>query len=134
MKKGVEFNHYKAIAFLRVEEKDVEFADETVIALSKPKLEITLSGNQQVGQPVNTNVNFKNPFRDQPLTKCKLTSKETELGERIERSVEDIPADGEFNLDLTSTPKKDGDGITTLLLDCKELHDIRGHASFKINK
>lgn len=134
LKKGVEFNHYKAIAFLRVLEKEIEFADETVIALSKPELDVNVSGNQRIDQPVTTSVRFKNPFRDQPLTKCKLTVRETEISEKSEKKVKDIPANGVFNYNLTHKPKKDGDGILTVMLDCDELHDIRGHTSYNVEK
>lgn len=106
LKKGVEFNHYKAIAFLNVEEKEIEFTDESTIVLSKPKLKVSVSNKPKVGQPVTTTVNFKNPFPDQPLTDCKLISPETEVSEKLEKKVNNIPANGVFSYNLTTTPKK----------------------------
>lgn len=130
LRKGVEFNHYKAIAFLNVEEKEIEFTDESTIVLSKPKLEVNVSDKPKVGKPVTTTVKFKNPFADQPLTDCKLISPETEVSEKFERKVVNIPANGVFTYHLTTTPKKDGDGVVTLSLNCKELKDIRGNSPY----
>lgn len=87
-----------------------------------------------MGQPVTTTVNFRNPFRDQPLTNCKLISKDTGISDKVDKPIDDIPANGEFNINLTSKAKEEGDGIVTILLDCKELHDLRGHAAFNVIK
>ena len=133
LKKGVEFNHYKAIAFLNVEEKEIEFTDEQTIVLSKPKLSVSVSDRPKVGQPVTTNLKFKNPFADQPLTDCKLIVPETEVSEKLEKKVNDIPPNGVFTYHLTTTPKKDGDGVVTLSLNCKELKDIRGNSPYVVS-
>lgn len=91
---------------MNVEEKEIEFTDESTIVLSKPKLSINVSEKPKVGQPVTTNIKFKNPFANQPLTDCKLISPETEISEKLEKKVTDIPANGVFTYRLTTTAKK----------------------------
>lgn len=132
MTKIRELSLFKVTAFGQTEGANQTFTEVATVSLIKPRLDLTMSQPQRVGQPVTTGVSLVNPFKDRPLTGCKLIVKDTAASDKQETPVADIPAGGRLDHSISSKAKKAATGMLVVQLDCKELVDIRGHASFNV--
>lgn len=108
------------------------FIEESTISLVKPKLQVQLSEPQRVNRTVTITVSMPNPLQKQPLTECRLIGKETDVSQKIEESIPNIPAGSQLQHTLTTTAKSTGSGMLVIQLDCKELFDTRGHTGYQV--
>lgn len=130
--KSRELSLFKVTAFGDVQNENQTFVEESTISLVKPKLQVQLSEPQRVNHTVTISVSMPNPLKNQPLTECRLIGKETDVSQKIEEQIPNIPAGSQLQHSLTTTAKSTGGGILVIQLDCKELYDTRGHVAYHV--
>lgn len=129
-----EIGGLKLSTFTRLNETDSSTFNEYNIELEKPELEI-FSKNKLFYLTKKNKVilRMQNPL-DQSLTNCRLLLKDGLMCEHKEIKLENINALSRFEHEEEFVPHGHGKSLLIALVDCDQLHDIRGHFEFTVKR
>lgn len=131
-----EIGSLRLATFTSLNETDGSAYNEYIVVLDKPTLAIR--AKSALFYPTQTNrihLSMQNPL-DRPLTNCRLSFKDGGLMcEHKELLLPDeIAPFGRFEHEEQFVPHGHGRSLLVVLLDCDQLHDVRGHLEFTVKR
>ena len=122
--------------FTSLNETDSSSYSEYIVVLDKPALSIRAKSRLfYPTQPNRIQLSMQNPL-DRALTNCRLSFKDGGLMcEHKELLLTDeIAPFASFEHEEQFVPHGHGKSLLVALLDCDQLHDVRGHLEFTVKR
>lgn len=129
-----EIGSLKVSTFTNLNETDSSSHNEYIVELEKPVLHI-YAKNKLFYLTKKNKVYLKmhNPI-DKPLTNCRLLLKDGLMCEHKEVQLNEIGPLSNFEHEEEFIPHDHGKSLLIALLDCDQIHDIRGHFEFTVKR
>jgi len=129
-----EIGSLKVSTFTNLNETDSSSYNEYIVELEKPVLHV-YSKNKLFYLTKKNKIYLKmrNPL-DRSLSNCRLLLKDGLMCEHKEVQINEIGPLANFEHEEEFIPHDHGKSLFIALLDCDQLHDIRGHFAFTVKR
>lgn len=131
LEKLVDHSLIKIHSIANVEETRQTWSEEDDFTLITPEVTITVAGVCKVGEACQVNFSFLNPLNI-PLTNCQYTVEGPGLSKPVTIKNRDINPNETVNLDESFTAKKAGERRIVVSFTSKEIHQISGSTTVRI--
>lgn len=129
-----EIGNLKLSTFTSLNETDNSVYNEYTIELDKPELNINAKNKLfYLTKKNKVALKMHNPL-DRSLTNCRLFLKDGLMCEHKEIQIDEIKAFANFEHEEEFIPHGHGKSLLIALLDCDQLHDIRGSLEFIVKR